>query len=196
MVGSDRRPQKASGLKSGNSRMSAPSRSRTLNFMDLTASSAKDSSRRRLVRVCLGYLAIQAALIGLWASFAPHSWFRSFPGLGLHWVGIDGSYNHHLVVDVGGLFLALLIVTIAAFAEQGRALVRTAGLAWVVSALPHFLYHATHRAGLSSADWVASLSGLAGQVGLGLLCLAAAPRLSASTSDRPLRDPAVAAPRT
>lgn len=133
-----------------------------------------DRGRGIAVQAALAFLALQAAQIGLWATIAPRSWYRSFPGVGRHWVEIDGPYNHHLVSDVGALFLGLAVVTIAAIATRDRLLARTAGAAWVISSVPHFLYHLTHRAGLGAADWVASLSGLGFWVGLGGLCLFAA----------------------
>jgi nucleoside-diphosphate-sugar epimerase len=136
---------------------------------------SRDRTRRLWVRVALAYLAVQAAVLGVWATFAPHWFFRSFPGLGRHWVEMDGPYNHHLVSDVGGLFLALTLVTIVAAGSRGRALVRTAGGAWIISALPHFIYHASHRAGLSASDFAATLMGLGLEVILGVVCVVLAP---------------------
>jgi nucleoside-diphosphate-sugar epimerase len=133
------------------------------------------SGQRLFVKASLVFLAVQAALIGVWATVAPLSWYRSFPGGGRHWVEIDGPYNHHLVTDTGALFLALTIVTLVALGSRSRAMMRTAGGAWAVSALPHFLYHATHRAGLGSGDLVASVGGLALQVVLGVAIVILAP---------------------
>ncbi|GAC1432441.1 MAG: hypothetical protein NVSMB62_29200 [Acidobacteriaceae bacterium] len=123
-----------------------------------------------VVRICLGYLTFQAALIGFWATLASREWFATFPGLGRHWIGLDGPYNHHLATDVGALFLALAVVTGFAAWSLSRELLRATGLAWVVSAGPHLLYHTTHRAGLMTGDWIASSVGLAIQVALGTLC--------------------------
>jgi nucleoside-diphosphate-sugar epimerase len=144
---------------------------------------SRDRARRLWVRVALAYLAVQAAVLGVWATFAPHSFFRSFPGLGRHWVEMDGPYNHHLVSDVGGLFLALTLVTVVAAGSRSRALVRTAGGAWIISALPHFIYHASHRAGLSASDFTATLLGLGLEVALGVVCVVLAP--PARSSQRP-----------
>ena len=138
---------------------------------------APKSERRRriLVRASLIYLAFQAAMVGVWATFAPQSFYTSFPGGGRHWVAVDGPYNHHLATDTGGLFLALLVLTVVAAGSRSRVLMRTAGLAWVVSALPHFLYHLTHRHGLGSADLAASIGGIGLQVILGALVVVLAP---------------------
>ena len=139
-----------------------------------------DLGRRLAVKAALALLAIQAVQIGVWATVDPRSWYRNFPGLGRHWVEVDGPYNHHLVSDVGALFLALAVLTLAALLARHRALVRTAGAAWTVSALPHFWYHLTHRAGLGAADWVVSVGGLAFWAALGIFCFVAAPADRAS----------------
>jgi hypothetical protein len=119
--------------------------------------------RARLLaaRIGLAYLAVNAALLGLWASLAPKSWFENFPGAGHNWIVVDGPYNHHLAGDVGGLFLALAVVTTWAAVSLSTPLVRAAAAAWVVSTVPHVLYHLGHRAGLSSTDFVGVIGGLA-----------------------------------
>jgi hypothetical protein len=118
---------------------------------------------------------VQALLIGVWATLAPHSWYASFPGGGRHWVSVDGPYNHHLVGDVGALYLGLAVLTIAALGGRSRAMTRTAGVAWVVSGLPHLLYHVGHHSMLATSDAVASLGGLAFAVVLGVVCVVGAP---------------------
>lgn len=136
----------------------------------------EDGERRwTLVRASLAFLALNAASVGLWATFAPRSWFGSFPGAGHHWAGVDGPYNHHLTSDVGALSLALLVVTATAIASRSQAMIRTAGMAWLASTLPHFIYHFGHRHVLANGDQLASLGGLALQVFLAALCVVAAP---------------------
>jgi len=126
--------------------------------------------RRLLVRASLLVLCLGAASVGVWATFMPLSFFRSFPGGGRHWVAAEGPYNLHLITDVGALSLGLLVLTVAALGSHSRALVRTAGIAWVVSALPHLMHHVAHRAVLSAGDQAASLAGIGLQVALGALC--------------------------
>jgi nucleoside-diphosphate-sugar epimerase len=140
-----------------------------------TPAAAAPHGRTVLVKASLAYLAIQAASLGLWATFFPHSWYSSFPGFGHAWVAASGPYDQHLVTDVGAFSLALLLVTLVAFGSRSRALMRTAGGAWVVSALPHFLFHLTHRGALGTGDYITSLSGLALQVVLGAVVLVFAP---------------------
>ena len=65
--------------------------------------------------IALAILAVNAALLGGWALVAPASFYRSFPGGGRSWVSIDGPYNEHLLRDVGGLNLALLVLTVPSY---------------------------------------------------------------------------------
>ncbi|WP_256670403.1 hypothetical protein [Nocardia cyriacigeorgica] len=106
-----------------------------------------DVNRRRWLatRIILWILAIQGLIVGVWATLAPHSWYTSFPGLGMQWVGVDGPYNHHLAGDVGAFFLALAAVTGAALYYGDSLLSRVAGLGWLVFGVPHLIYHAFHK---------------------------------------------------
>lgn len=115
---------------------------------------------RTWVRIGLAYLAVVSLQIGIWAQFAPGSFYSDFPGLGRSWVSVDGPYNEHLVRDVGGLYLALAVVVIVAAVTLNRTIVRTAALATLVSGVPHFVYHVLNTEGLSAGDIAASLAGL------------------------------------
>jgi len=114
-----------------------------------------------VVRVGLAVLAIQGAVLGVWAGFAPRSFYDDFPGLGRHWVMVDGPYNEHLVRDVGWLNLALTVVTVWAMVALARALVLATLVAWLVADLPHLGYHAAHLDGLSTGDGTAEIISLA-----------------------------------
>lgn len=114
-----------------------------------------------LARVALGYLAVVSVQIGVWAQFAPRSFYDDFPGLGRAWVSVDGPYNEHLVRDVGGLYLALSVLLIAAMLTLARAVIVTASIAVLVSGVPHLVYHVANRSDLSSSDLAVSLGGLA-----------------------------------
>jgi len=83
----------------------------------------------RGLRVVLFVLAVPAAYVGGWALLAPRSFFTSFPGLGYHWLVVDGPFNAHLVRDVGALYLALLVLIVGAFRHPDRALVLPPGIA-------------------------------------------------------------------
>ena len=112
------------------------------------------------IRIGLGYLALVSLQIGLWAQFAPQSFYDDFPGLGRTWVSVDGPYNEPLVRDIGGLYLALALLVIGALVTLSRPLVITASAAVLVSGVPHLVYHLVRRDGLSTGDLAASLSGL------------------------------------
>ena len=100
--------------------------------------------------VALVVLAANAALVGVWALFAPANFYKSFPGLGRSWISGDGPFNEHLVRDVGGLNLSLLVLTIAALWLGQKTMTRVAGLVWLPFALPHVIYHIAHVDHLSS----------------------------------------------
>ena len=133
-------------------------------------------TQRIVVRVLLVYLLLNSAVLGLWATFAPRNFYDDFPSFGRHWVAVDGPYNHHLVTDVGALFLALAVVTAASLIVESSLLERVVGVAWAVSALPHFLYHLTHKGALATGDYVASVGGLGLQVILGIALVVLAVR--------------------
>lgn len=114
----------------------------------------------RLQRALLGILALSAADIGGWASLAPRSFYNSFPGGGHRWVTGDGPYNEHLVRDVGGLYLALLVLSLWALAKPEVS--RVAGGSWLAFSIPHFAYHLGHLHMFSAADKVGLVISLGG----------------------------------
>lgn len=138
---------------------------------------------RTWTRIALGYVALVAAQIGIWAQFAPRSFYDDFPGLGRAWVRVDGPYNEHLVRDVGGLYLALTVLVVAAIVTLSRTVVVVACLAILVSALPHLVYHVTHRDGLSSGDLALSLAGLALFAAIPIALLVRHRRISLAAAD-------------
>lgn len=119
-------------------------------------------------RAALGYLVVSGLLVGVWAQFAPRSFYDDFPGGGRDpWVGADGPYNEHLVRDVGGLYLGMALVAAWAAVSLTRTLVRLAGAAWLTFSLPHLVYHLANLEPLSTTDAVLE------SVSLSLLVLAA-----------------------
>ncbi len=116
---------------------------------------------RRWIRIALGYLALVSLEIGLWAQFAPRSFYDHFPGLGRAWVSVDGPYNEHLVRDVGGLNLGLAAVLIIAIVTLSRPTIIAAAAASLLYGIPHLTYHIVNTDGLASGDVAASLGGLA-----------------------------------
>jgi len=116
---------------------------------------------RMLLRAGLVYLAVTGALVGVWAGFAPRAFYDDFPGLGRMWVAVDGPYNEHLVRDVGWLNLALTVATVWAAVTLTRVLVIAVLAAWLVTGLPHLLYHVANLGGLGTGDRVGELASLA-----------------------------------
>jgi hypothetical protein len=113
---------------------------------------------RRVGRVALIVLAFTGFGVGVQALATPQSFYDSFP-VGRGWVALDGPFNEHLVRDVGGLFVALGIVTVFAWAR--RALRRPVAVAWFVQGLAHLVYHAAHLSKFGRADKIANIAGLA-----------------------------------
>jgi len=107
----------------------------------------------QLVRVGLGYLAVGAASVGVWATPAPRSWFDDFPGGPFgEWAAALPPYNEHLVRDVGSLYLGFTVLLVWALWRPVRSLVVPLGVAFAVAQLPHLIFHLAHDEGLSSGD--------------------------------------------
>jgi hypothetical protein len=120
------------------------------------------------VRPALVVLAAAGFLTGVWAFFAPESFFRDFPGFGLHWVDRLPSYNEHLVRDVGAFYLAFAVLFGWAALTRNTGVATGASVGWVVAQLPHALFHLAHLEGLSTVDVIGQSGGQLGLVGLAL----------------------------
>jgi hypothetical protein len=116
--------------------------------------------RNGILRVVLAILTLVSVELGVWATFAPRSFFDDYPGLGRHWVRVYGPYNEHLMRDFGALNLALAVVTIAALITLGRPLVIGVAIAWLAWGVPHLVYHLRHLDVFSTGDKVANVVGL------------------------------------
>ena len=69
-----------------------------------------------------------------------------------------GSYNEHLVRDVGVLFLALVVATAwTAWTRRGD---RALAVAWIVQSGAHLAFHAAHLAHFAAADRAGLLASL------------------------------------
>jgi hypothetical protein len=132
-------------------------------------------------RAVAALLALSAAEVGLWASIAPRSFYKSFPGGGRHWVSVIGPYNEHLVRDVGGLYLSLLAVSVWAVVRSQPEIMRLAGVAWLVFSVPHLAFHAAHLDPFGLADRVGHMVTLGGTVVLAMVLLLPGARRPADT---------------
>jgi hypothetical protein len=120
------------------------------------------SDRRRAVaRVLLAYSALGCALPGLWATLAPRSFFRDFPGGPWHFVAPLPPFNAHLVADVGAFYVAFAIVFAWAAARPDRRLVVPLALGWTAFAALHLGWHAAHLTPFSPGAAIAQLASLA-----------------------------------
>jgi len=120
----------------------------------------------------LAILAASAAVTGAWQLLAPQSFYDGFPGLGHVWVALLPPYNDHLMRDVGEANLAFgALLTWAGVTPRRRG--APARVGWLVSAVPHFLYHLGHLAHFAPADAVAQTLSLGLVVALPLALLTA-----------------------
>jgi hypothetical protein len=109
------------------------------------------------LRALLGVTGAVNMAVGAWAEFAPHSWYRTFPGIGHHWVSAVGPYDEHLVRDVGAALLALGLLMIWSAAAPRAGLLRPALVSVLVFAVPHFAYHAAAWEHMGVGDNIANL---------------------------------------
>jgi hypothetical protein len=137
---------------------------------------------RIAVRVVLWFMAVVEALVGVWAQFWPDGFYAGFPLPGHDWVGLLPPYNEHLVRDVGGLSLALVVVLVAAAVRTDRFTVRVAALAMLAFTLPHTVFHASHLEHFPPADATAQTVGTIALTVLTLGLLAVSGRLPAGRS--------------
>lgn len=86
-------------------------------------------------RITLVVLAAASLTVGVWALFAPQSFYRSFP-FGRGWVALDGPYNEHLIGDVGAMNLALATVTMFAAWRMRADVIRLADAATLIVRAP------------------------------------------------------------
>jgi hypothetical protein len=123
----------------------------------------------RIHQVAAGALTLSAAYVGIWALLAPHAFFDDFPLPGRHWVSLAGAYDEHLVRDVGGLYLALGVLTASAVLRRHADQLRVVGIAWEVFSVPHLAFHVGHLGDLGTGDRIAQSVGLAATVLLAAL---------------------------
>ena len=106
----------------------------------------------------LGAVGLVMLPAGVQAAFAPRSFFDDFP-VGRGWIAAEGgSYDEHLVRDVGLLFLALIIVTL--WAAWNDEFVVPVALAWIVQGVGHLAYHVGHLDGVAGVDRIGLVGSL------------------------------------
>jgi alkylhydroperoxidase family enzyme len=114
------------------------------------------TTHRGATRFLLLALGIPQALIGFWALFAPRSFYDDFPAGTDGWVNQLGPFDEHLVTDVGSLFVAIGVLAILAGISLRRHFVVGATVAWLLYAVPHFVWHLLNLEPLATADAIAN----------------------------------------
>lgn len=114
---------------------------------------------RRVETVALAMIALFMLPVALQAAAGPKSFFSDFP-IGRGWIVSEGGlYNEHLIRDVGGLFFALIIVTVWAIWRRDAA--KPVAVAWLAQGLFHLGYHLGHLDGYEITDKFAMVVSLA-----------------------------------
>jgi hypothetical protein len=113
------------------------------------------------IRLGLLVLAVGQGGAALFALFAPRSFYDDFPVSGADWVSALPPFNEHLVRDYGASFLALTVLALLAAWLADRRLVAVTCVVWVVSAVPHLVFHVANAdapGGFSGAVSLATLA--------------------------------------
>ena len=84
------------------------------------------------------------AVIGLWATIAPQSFYDDGPIPGTGWVALLPPYNEHLLRDYAGMTLAMTVVLVVTAVKLTPLLVRTSMVALTLFAVPHTIFHIVH----------------------------------------------------
>lgn len=137
------------------------------------------------MRIGLLVLGAGQGLGALWALFAPRSFFGDFPTRNADWVDALAPYNEHLVRDYGASFVALSVLALAAAWRADRLLVSVALWVWLISAVPHFVFHLANAGEPSGFKGVTSLMALGFNVVLPLVLLYLARKENPHDPDRP-----------
>jgi hypothetical protein len=130
----------------------------------------------RWLRVLLMLIALVDLVTGVWAIFAPHGFFTTYPGFGHHWVAANPPYNEHLVLDTGTGFLAVGMALLVAAANASRLPVLVGVTVMLAHEVPHFLFHLFEPAGsLGTVEKWASTGSLGLEIVIGIVVLASLP---------------------
>lgn len=118
------------------------------------------SSRRpALDHLLVGLIALFMLPAAIQAAFWPRSFADDFP-FGRGWLAhTGGTYDEHLVRDVGALLLALIVATVWTIVRRLPS--GPVAAAWLVQGVLHFVYHVGHLDGLDTADQVMLVGSLA-----------------------------------
>ena len=102
---------------------------------------------RRLLRVGLSTLCGVELILGIWTQFFPLSFYTTVPT-----VDLTPPYSEHLMRDFGGATLGIAVVLGVAAITLNRLVVTCALAAYLVFAVPHFIFHVGHLEHFSPAE--------------------------------------------
>ncbi len=127
------------------------------------------SLRSNSNRIALGLIAIFMAPTGLQAALFPRSFYDDFP-MGRGWIAMMREpYSEHLVRDVGGLFLALVVAS--AWVAWRSLDTRPLAFAWLLQGSLHFVYHIGHLDSFEGVDKVGLVMSLGSIPALAVIAL-------------------------
>ena len=152
------------------------------------ADSGEIGTRRREIRWLLIALGVGNVAVAVWILVAPHAFYAQFP-FGRKWVVHAGPYDEHLLRDYGAGLLGLSTLLVLAGVVMQRRAVQLALVAWLLYAIPHFLFHALNTQALSVADNIANLFVLGVIVVLPGWLLVVATRTRAAPGSGPVSQP-------
>jgi hypothetical protein len=118
-------------------------------------------NRQRLLdglRAVLALTGVVNMAVGAWAELGPHGWYRTFPGLGHHWVSAVGPYDEHLVRDVGAALLAFGLLMVWTAAEPRAELLRPASASVMLFGILHLAYHVAAWDHMGTGDNIANVA--------------------------------------
>ena len=129
------------------------------------------------VRVGLAVIGTPNVIVGLWALFAPQSWYDDFPAVGQGWVAAFGPFNEHFIQDIGDAYLGFGVLLLFAALRPSYSLVLGALVGFLVFTVPHFLVHIFVRESLSTSGYIGTLAPQAFAIGVSVWLILAAARL-------------------
>jgi hypothetical protein len=117
---------------------------------------------KRGIRLGLLALAFPQLAIGAWALVSPSGWFENFPGADKSWLPLyEGSFDEHLVIDVGSAFLALGVILVLAAVWMDRRVVLAAAVGYLAYQAPHAIFHFASDEVLTTGDQILNTFALA-----------------------------------
>lgn len=127
-------------------------------------------------RAGLALLCAASAWTGVWAFFAPSSFYAKFPGAARGWVSLLPPYNEHLTTDVGAFYLAFAVMFLWAAVTLARTLAQALTVAYVLFSVLHLGYHLAHLEGFPTTAKVGQTAGFVVLIGVAVAVLMASTR--------------------